>query len=140
LLMKLETMRVKEPTAVLTALHLFGLEHARDFAILDSSEREEMMSGLGAQGISLGDRSKARYHFGALEGVHGFVDADNAGCTHPRRTQGSSGGGLSADSIALIATAALGIFSFLVQVYSSGGGNFCTGTLVLIAKLTTVCL
>ena len=66
LLLKLETMRVKEPEAVLTAMHSLGLEHDDDFAILNEGEREEMMSGLGAQRISLGDRSKARQHFGAL--------------------------------------------------------------------------
>ena len=67
LLLKLETMRVKEPEAVLTAMHSLGLEHDDDFAILNEGERKEMMSGLGAQGISLGDRSKARHHFGALQ-------------------------------------------------------------------------
>ena len=65
MLVKLEAIRVKEPTAVLTAMHVLGLEHGDDFAILNDNMRKEMISGLGAQGISLGDRSKARHHFGA---------------------------------------------------------------------------
>jgi hypothetical protein len=59
-------MRIKGPTAVPTAMHVLGLEHDDDFAILNDGEREEMMSGLGVQGISLGGQSKARQHFGAL--------------------------------------------------------------------------
>ena len=41
--------------------------HDEDFAILNNSEREEMIFGLDAQGIFLGDRSKARHYFGALQ-------------------------------------------------------------------------
>jgi hypothetical protein len=60
-------MRIKEPTDVLTAMQLLDLEHDEDFAILKNGEREEMIFGLGAQGIFLGDRSKARHYFGALQ-------------------------------------------------------------------------
>jgi hypothetical protein len=124
LLAKLQTMRVKDPTAVLAAMQLLGLEHDEDFVILNDDEREEMMFGLGAQGISLGDRSKARYHFGILEGGHAFGDAgDTHSHSRPiisthRRTQESGGGRISSDSIALMATATLGTLSFLVQVYT----------------------
>jgi hypothetical protein len=144
LLVKLEAMRVKEPTAVLTTLHLLGLELEADFAILNSGERDEMMSGLRAQGMSLGDRSKVRHHFGALQAasapvlfsakpneVHGDRASTQAGGSHeepqddgtqpsiqrvatgPRRTQDTQG--VSSDSIALMATATLGILSFAVQ-------------------------
>ena len=36
------------------------MQRDEDFVIMNDNEREEMMSGLEAQGISLGDHSKAR--------------------------------------------------------------------------------
>jgi hypothetical protein len=144
LMTKLEAMHVKEPTAVLTTLHSLGLELDVDFAILSEDEREEMVSGLRAQGISLGDRSKVRHDFGTLQtpmpvlvttnAMHGDPTFTLAGPfyeetklddgTHSkivsrtvanglRRTQDSQG--VSSDSIALMATAVLGILSFAVQ-------------------------
>jgi hypothetical protein len=123
------------------------LELDVDFAILNPAERDEMMSGLGIQEISLGDRSKVRHHFDTLHGLQASVPflvtakpnsvhSDGASraaqvfiheepldddsrpsiqrvTTSPRRTQDTQG--VSSDSIALMATATLGILSFAVQ-------------------------
>jgi hypothetical protein len=124
LLVKLEAMRVKEPAAVLTAMQSLGLEHDEDFVILNDGERKEMMSGLGAQGISLGDRSKARHHFGALQGdLPDF--AEHAGDAHlardrktvysaPRRMQTSN-----FDTIAIALTVLVGVTGDMVQAWST---------------------
>ena len=127
LLLKLETMRVKEPEAVLTAMHSLGLEHDDDFAILNEGEREEMMSGLGAQGISLGDRSKARHHFGALQGdLPGLAGAGDAHpwdrttvYSAPRRMQDSGGGGTNFDTIAIALSVLVGAIGYMVQAWST---------------------
>jgi hypothetical protein len=134
-------MQIKNPSVVLTTLHSLGLELGEDFAILSDGERDEMLSGLGSQGISLGDRSKVRHRFEILHApcsvttdeVPGYTssfmreshaDLEDAGthsngrtipCTSSRRAQDSGGAGVSSDSIALMATAALGILSFVVQ-------------------------
>ena len=136
LLEKLEGMRIKEPGAVRSALHSLGLELSEDFEILSDGEREEMLSGLAGEGISLGDRSKVRHDFDDLQAGEGRASTktkeglkvDRERNTYskggalgaaPRRVQDAtcteSGGGVSSDSIALMATAALGILSFIVQ-------------------------
>ena len=136
LLDKLEGMRIKEPGAVRSALHSLGLALSEDFEILSDGEREEMLSGLAGEGISLGDRSKVRHDFDDLQRhdsrastkTEEGLGADRERNTHPnggalgaapRRVQDAtcqeSGGGVSSDSIALMATAALGILSFVVQ-------------------------
>jgi hypothetical protein len=134
LLVKLETMRVKEPTAVLTAMHVLGLEHDDDFAILNDGEREEMISGLGAQGISLGDRSKARQYFGALQGrttgEHAFADNNIADAGDirphdreffraPRRMQDSGGEGTNFDTLAIALSVLVGAAGSMVQAWST---------------------
>jgi hypothetical protein len=149
LLDKLEAMRIKEPNVVLTTLHSLGLELGEDFVILNDGEREEMLSGLGSQGISLGDRSKVRHRFGTLhapcngttDAMLGYTssftrefhadleDADahsnrqTISTSPARRAQDSGGGGVSSDSIALMATAALGILSFIVQARVSSNAT-----------------
>ena len=136
LLDKLEGMWIKEPGAVHSALHSLGLELSEDFEILSDGEREEMLSGLAGEGISLGDRSKVRHDFDELQRrdsrasakTEEGLEADPEHNTHanggalgaaPRRVQDAtckeSGGGVSSDSIALMATVALGILSFAVQ-------------------------
>lgn len=129
LLVKLEAMRVKEPAAVLTAMHLLGLEHDKDFAILDDGERKEMLSGLGAQGISLGDRSKARHHFGTLQqgDLSDFADVADAHpprnrttvYSAPRRMQDSGGGGTNFDTIAIALSVLIGAVGYMVQAWST---------------------
>jgi hypothetical protein len=71
LLDKLEGMRIREPGAVRSAMHSLGLELGGDFEILSDGEREEMMSGLAGEGISLGDRSKVRHDFDDLQAGEG---------------------------------------------------------------------
>jgi hypothetical protein len=128
LLVNLEAMRVKEPAAVLAAMQSLGLEDDEDFAILNDAEREEMMSGLGAQGISLGDRSKARHHFSALVGGD-LPDFADAGDEHPhdrttvysapRRMQDSGGGGTNFDTIAIALSVLVGAAGYMVQAWST---------------------
>ena len=65
---KLDSMRVKDPAAVLGALRSLGLVSDEDFGILNDAERGQMMDGLESGGISLGDRSKVRHRFRALVG------------------------------------------------------------------------
>jgi hypothetical protein len=132
LLDKLEAMRIKESNAVHSTLHSLGLELGEDFAILSNGEREEMLSGLDKQGISLGDRSKVRHHFDTLHATHSITAEAAQGrafkraervANGPRRAQDSGGGGMSSDSIALMATAALGILSFAVQARVSSNAT-----------------
>jgi hypothetical protein len=137
-------MRIKEPGAVHSALHSLGLELSEDFEILSDGEREEMLSRLAREGISLGDRSKVRHDFDDLQAGEGRAstepstktkEEDRERNTHPngrplgavpRRAQDAtckdpkeSGGGVSSDSIALMATAGLGILSFAVHAWVS---------------------
>jgi hypothetical protein len=140
---KLEAMQIKDPTAVLASLQSLGLEFDTDFSILSDGERDEMMTMLGASGVSLGDRSKVRHHFGALlqdddtrisgyptlhEGMRAAQDGAPLTASNlpligqpeaPPRRQLQSSGGISSDSLALMATAALGILSFIVQARAS---------------------
>jgi hypothetical protein len=81
---KLDSMRVKDPVAVLGALRSLGLASDEDFGILNDAERGQMMDGLESDGISLGDRSKVRHHFHAL-----VADYTTEGHRHAlRRAQG----------------------------------------------------
>ena len=135
-------MQIKDNTVVLASLQSLGLEFDTDFSILSDGERDEMMTMLGASGVSLGDRSKVRHHFGALlqdddarisgcptlhEGMraaHGApLTASNlpliGQSEAPPRRQLQNSGGISSDSLALMATAALGILSFIVQARAS---------------------
>jgi hypothetical protein len=113
---------------VVTALHLLGLEHDEDFAILNENEREEMMSGLGAQGISLGDRSKARHHFRALQGaLPAFLDAGHTAhdphnriiVSASRRIQDSGEGGTNVETIAIALSVLVGAIGYMVQAWST---------------------
>jgi hypothetical protein len=88
LLDKLAGMRIKEPGAVRSVLHSLGLELGEDFEILSDGEREEMLSGLAEQGISLGDRSKVRHDFDDLQAGEGHAsetkEEDRERNTHPK--------------------------------------------------------
>ena len=81
---KLDSMRVKDPAAVLGALRSLGLVSDEDFGILNDAERGQMMDGLESGGISLGDRSKVRHRFRALVGDH---TAKGHGCGLRRAQQ-----------------------------------------------------
>jgi hypothetical protein len=67
---KLDSMWVKDPTVVLGALRSLGLVSDEDFGILNDAERGQMMDGLEAGGIALGDRSNVRHWSRALVGDH----------------------------------------------------------------------
>ena len=83
---KLDSMRVKDPAAVLGALRSLGLVSDEDFRILNEAERGKMMDGLESGGISLGDRSKVRHRFHALVGD--YTSAEGHGCGLRRAQQG----------------------------------------------------
>ena len=82
---KLDSMRVKDPAAVLGALRSLGLVSDEDFGILNDAERGQMMDGLESGGISLGDRSKVRHRFRALVGD--YTAAEGHGCGFRRAQQ-----------------------------------------------------
>jgi hypothetical protein len=65
---KLDSMRIKDPAAVLGALRSLALDSDEDVGILSNAERGQMMDGLESGGVSLGDRSKVRHHFRTLVG------------------------------------------------------------------------
>jgi hypothetical protein len=103
-----------------------GSSWLTDLRAFDSQERAEMSELMKAEGLALSDRSKLRrmidqpiltatsqlqQSMSALRKEHAHTLPDPATV---RRLQ-DSGSGLSSDSIALMATAALGITSFIVQ-------------------------
>jgi hypothetical protein len=118
-------------TDALTALELDSGdgEWLSDLRALQDEEWAEMMVGLVASGVSLGARAKLRRivnePLAAFDGAdapvwqrtsswqqHRQEDATKQLAAGPRRLQDS---GISTDSIALMATATLGILSFIVQ-------------------------
>ena len=93
-----------------------GSSWLADLRAFDSQERAEMSELMKAEGLALSDRSKLRRMIdhkpmGALRKENTHTSPDLATV---RQLQ-ESGSGLSSDSIALMATAALGITSFIVQ-------------------------
>jgi hypothetical protein len=140
---KIESMRIKTPPPVLDVLDSLGLEKAADFAMLAEHERHEMMAALEEGGVCLGDRAKLRHHFGKLttdgsvsDEYHEAIEMAGAGALQPVSSiryrlqqeaaaglaapvecseSGTSGAGLSADTVALVVTALLGIGSFVLQ-------------------------
>jgi hypothetical protein len=118
---------LEDSAAMAGALQTQGLSSLLEVQLLHVEEAQEMWSSLRETGISLGDRAKLRR---AARGqsdqrVHNTAESMNT-YTHPqadssvtpigmtsppRRLQE----GVSSDSIALMATAALGILSFIIQ-------------------------
>jgi hypothetical protein len=99
-----------------------------DLRAFDGRERAEMSELMKAEGLALGDRSKLRRMIDqptlpaaaqSQQPSGAFVDSkENAHASPDQpnvRWLQESGSGLSSDSIALMATAALGIMSFVVQ-------------------------
>ena len=129
---KVESMRVNAHAPVLEVLGALGLTEAADFAILNAQERDEMMAGMEAGGVCLGDRAKLRHHFGMLiadtsSGTSNQNDAQelrlveavglqSTPSNRGRLQEAATSSGLSADTIALVVTALLGVGTFFLQV------------------------
>jgi hypothetical protein len=124
---RLVAVGVHDVDGVGAALEGLGLRTPADLALLDDWAVAELDIELKASGASLGDRAKLR-----IRGVGGSFSAASpqahgraeAGALQPRRAQAiegageveaKGGGGLSADTLALMSTAVLGIATFVLQ-------------------------
>ena len=128
--------RVASPESIADALTALELdagdgEWLSDLRALQAEEWAEMMVGLVASGVSLGARAKLRRMVN--EPLAPLFDGADAPEVWPRTSSWQEGrpeaamkqwtagsrrlqdSGISADSIALMATATLGILSFIVQ-------------------------
>jgi hypothetical protein len=123
---------VAHPERLLAALAEHDLAASlADVAALDSGERAELWAALASAGVSIGDRSRLRrlansgsetenqdsdIKLGHAPYRYTGDDQTITTLQRPRQLQdGVGGAGLSEDSLALVATAVLGMASFLVQ-------------------------
>jgi hypothetical protein len=132
---QLASAGVKNPANLRQALQGLELDTVADLRGLDDAERAEMMEWLRGADVALGARSKLRWMIGLEQTTQSSKRIDQAAerpepivqhekqeengrawlrnLPRPRRLQGHEG--LSSDSMALMATATLGILSFMVQ-------------------------
>jgi hypothetical protein len=128
---RLEALGVHDADEMAAALAGFGLLTPADLGVLDGRAVAELDEGLRDGGASLGDRAKLRIR-GLAIGAGGFSAQAStqararakANSFQPRRAQAKEGAGkvaaegsrgLSADTLALISTAVLGIATFVLQ-------------------------
>jgi hypothetical protein len=126
---RLEAIGVHDPHGMGAALEVFGLRTPDDLALLDDWAVAELDTELREGGASLGDRAKLRIRgvgggFSFLQAAQSHGVGETSTLQQPRRAQSKEGGaeadvkgggGLSADTLALVSTAVLGIATFVLQ-------------------------
>jgi hypothetical protein len=135
---RLEAVGLHDPHGMGAALEGLGLRTPADLALLDDWAVAELDTELREGGASLGDRAKLRIRgIGggfSLQATLAHGDGDTS-TLQPRRAQAKEGagkveaedgGGLSADTLALVSTAVLGIATFVLQARAAKNAEEAT--------------
>jgi hypothetical protein len=139
---RLEAVGVHDPQGMSAALEGLGLRTPGDLAVLDDRAVAELDTELREDGASLGDWAKLRIRAVgdgfSLQAApaHGNFHGNGDTSTLPRRAQAAKegggnveaedGGGLSADTLALVSTAVLGIATFVLQTRAAKNAEVAT--------------
>ena len=113
---------VREPSAIVAALSQAALYSMADIAELNEAEAAELVEGLQAVMIPLGDRARLRKIYEKAGSCHDFGAGNRwlqAGAIDATKGGGGGGAGISIEVAAIAFTGLIGMVGYLVQARSA---------------------